>query len=167
MTRHRKGGFFVQEYRVVRLIFKHVYGSIFGLTILPTVRRWEMQLTDEILSRYVGGQIEIQNRNEGYLYRGEIATIAVEGEGDDATLRVTLKWMAKGEGFPSGPKRWVKDDDLTYGASLMIYSVSDIGDGRIALNSWIVGETTVLFPLGGSKLDSSKVEGLNLEDASS
>lgn len=122
-----------------------------------------MQLTEEIAARYVGGQIEVQNPGEGYLYRGEIGTIIVEGEGDDATLKVRLNWMAEGEGFPPLPSRWVPADHTTYDASLMIYSVSDIGDGRIALNSAIVGETVVLYPPDGSKLEEAKVEGLDTD----
>ncbi len=126
-----------------------------------------MQLTKETVVLFVGGQLEVQNPGERYLYRGEIATITVEGEDDDATLKVTLNWMAKGEGFPPLPNRWVNDERLTYDASLMIYSVSDIGDGRLSLNSFIIGETAVLYPPDGSKLDPSKVEGLNLEGAPS
>ena len=31
----------------------------------------------EVVGRYQGGQIEVQNQNEGYLYRGDIDSIAV------------------------------------------------------------------------------------------
>jgi hypothetical protein len=116
-----------------------------------------MQLTNEIVARYVGGQLEAQNQTGNYLYRGEIATITVEGEGDDATLKVTLNWMAKWD-----MNRWVNEDELTYKASLYIYSVYDIGDNRIALDSEIMGEITVLNPPDGDKLDPAKVEGLTL-----
>ena len=126
-----------------------------------------MKLTSETAARYAGGQIEVQNPNEGYIYRGEIATITVEGDGDDATLKVTLNWMAKGVGYPPFPYRWVNDDRRTYVASLVIYSISDVGDCRLALNSSLGGETTVLFLPNGSKLDPSKVKGLNLESKAS
>lgn len=117
-----------------------------------------MELTAELVATFVGGQLEVQNEVEGYLYRGEIATATVEEE----TLKITLVWMAKGVGFPPLPERWVSDDRLTYDASLSIYGVDDIGDGRITLNSWIVHELVVLYPPGGSKLDPAKVEGLQL-----
>ena len=128
-----------------------------------------MQLTTQAVERFKGGQAEIQNQNEGYMYRGEVETIAVENN----ELRVKFAWLAKGEGFPPIPKKWVKDDRLDYAASLEIYSVSDIGssghdtggDSRICLNSFIVGETVVLFPPNGSKLDPAKVEGLQLAQA--
>jgi len=68
---------------------------------------------------------------------------------------------AKGEGSPF-PSRWVNDTNLTYTASLLIYGVSDIGDGRICLQSSITSETVMMFPRDGSKLDPSRVEGLNL-----
>lgn len=122
-----------------------------------------MELTPEIAARYAGGQLEVQNASEGYLYRGEIATATVEGNGSDATFKATLAWNAKGEGYPPFPERWVNNTKLTYGASLSIYSVSDIGDGRILLQSSIVGETTTLFPPDGSKLDPSEVVGLKLK----
>jgi len=117
----------------------------------------------------MGGQVEIQNQNEGYIYRGEIKTIAVE----DNELRVGFVWLAKGEGFPPVPQKWIKDDRLDYVASLEIYSVSDIGssghdvggDNRLCLSSLIVGEVVILYPPNGSKLDPAKVEGLQLTQA--
>lgn len=123
-------------------------------------------LTKKVVERFVGGQAEIQNQNEGYIYRGEIKTIAVE----DNELRVQFVWIAKGEGFPPVPQKWIKDDRLVYAASLEIYSVSDIGssghdvggDSRLYLSSPIVGEVVILYPPNGSKLDPAKVEGLQL-----
>ncbi len=121
-----------------------------------------MELTPEMAASYAGGQIEVQNPGEDYFYRGEIKTATVEGVGDGATFKVTLKWMAKGEGRPL-PTRWVNDTNLTYRASLLIYDASDIGDGRILLQSGIVGEIATLFPPNGSKLDPSRVQGLSLK----
>ena len=117
-----------------------------------------MELTTELLQKFVGGQLEVQNEREGYLYRGEIEAIKVE----DGALRVRLAWMAKGESYPPLPARWVNYDDLDYVASLQICRASDVGGGRIFLSIPFVGEATVLFPPDGSKLDPSKVEGLQL-----
>ncbi len=110
--------------------------------------------------------MEITNEGEEYLYRGEIETIAVK----DGELQVQFSWLAKGEGFPPLPEKWVKDDRLDYKASLEIYSANNIGPSggevgggdRICLTSPIVGETVVLYPPDGSKLDPAKVEGLQL-----
>ena len=113
-----------------------------------------VELTVEIVSRFVGGQLEVQNSHEEYLYRGEIATATVEN-GD---LKITLAWFAKGEGFPPFPIRWIKDDKLDYACSLMIYGVRKISNERILLQSWITHETVVLFPPDSeNKLDQSKV----------
>ena len=128
-----------------------------------------MQLTSQAVERFKGGQMEIQNENEGYMYRGEVETIVVENN----ELRVKFAWLAKGEGFPPIPKKWVNDDKLDYVASLEAYSASDIGssghevggDSRLCLNSPIFDETVVLYPPNGSKLDPSIVEGLQLAQA--
>ena len=127
-----------------------------------------MELTTQAVARFIGGQMEIQNEHEGYMFRGEIKTIAVENN----ELRVKFAWLAKGEGYPPFPKKWVNEDNLDYRASLEIYSASDIGpgstddgiegDNRLCFSSQIVGETAVLFPPNGSKLDPAKVEGLQL-----
>jgi hypothetical protein len=115
-----------------------------------------MQVTSELLAKYVGGQMEIQNQGEGYVYRGEVRTAIV----DIDELQVKFVWLARGVGYP--PVRWVKADQPDYAASLEIYHTSDIGDGRLCFSSAIVGEQVVLFPPDGSKLDPAKVEGLQL-----
>ena len=116
-----------------------------------------MQLSSETLARFKGGQLEIQNKNERYIFRGQIENVVVE----DNIVKVKFAWLAKGkDGFP--PCRWIKDDNLDYAASTKIYFASEIGDGRIAINSPIVGEMAVFFPPDGSKLDPAKVEGLQL-----
>lgn len=128
-----------------------------------------MRLTTENLARFIGGQMEIQNQEEEYLYRGEIKTITVENN----EVRVKFAWCAKGEGFPPMPTHWVKNENLEYAASLEIFAVNNIGPSdhgvgggdRICLNSPIVGELAVLYPSDGSKLDPAKVEGLKLATA--
>ena len=126
-----------------------------------------MQVTSAMLAGYVGGQMEIQNQGEGYLYRGEVKAIGVENN----EIQAKFTWLAKGEGFPPIPNKWIKDDRLDYAASLDIYSASNIGPGggevggddRLCLNSPIVGEMVILYPPNGSKLDPAKVEGLTLQ----
>lgn len=125
-----------------------------------------LTLTNELVQEFVGGQMEIQNAGEGYHYRGEIETIAVE-EGE---LRVRFKWCAKGEGGPPLPDKWVNEENLDYGVSLEICAVSNIGPSggdvgggdRFSLNVPITGELVVLYPPDGSKLDPAKVEGLQV-----
>lgn len=123
-----------------------------------------MKLTTESLARFVGGQIEIQNEGEGYLYRGEVKEIAA----DDSQLIVQLAWMAKSDGYPDSHKKWVRDDCSDYTASLEIYEASDIGpgtkgSGRIMLVSRANHEIVVLLPSDSSHfLDPKHVEGLRL-----
>jgi hypothetical protein len=127
----------------------------------------DMRLTTQDVERFKGGQMEIQNQGEGYLYRGEVTTIAVESN----ELRVNFAGLAKGEGYPPLPQKWVKDDRLDYAASLEICSAinvdpsSEDGGNRLCLQLSIVGEIVVLYPPDGSKLDPSKVEGLVLAQA--
>jgi hypothetical protein len=123
-----------------------------------------VELTNQLAGTFKGGQAEIQNPGERYIYRGEIAAISVES----GELKIQFAWLAKGEGGFPLPKRWVRDDRLAYVAGLIACSTSnigpsgrDVGDGdRLCLNLCIIGEMLILYPLDGSKLDRSKVEGL-------
>ena len=111
-----------------------------------------MDLTTEIVKKYEGGQLEIQNKNEGYLYRGEIAEAWV----DDNSLFVKFKWLAKmGE-----DSKWYTNDNLDYSINLMFTSVSDIGDNRLFYSVSFIWENGTFFPPDGSKLDSKNVIGL-------
>lgn len=124
-----------------------------------------MKLATSGLQQFVGGQLEVSNRGEGYLYRGEIASIEVtEGEklqdvkrDNYGDLKIKLAWNAK-----MNDDEWQNDQTLDYAASLLIYSSSDIGDGRIHLSGMYTGESVTLFPKGGSTLDRAKVVGLEV-----
>lgn len=121
----------------------------------------QLYLTTEVLTAFVGGQLEIKNERDGYLYRGEIAKAVVKSN----ELEVTFAWVAKGEGYPPIPTRWVEHMDLSYQATLDFCSVNDIGPGtegsnRICLLYHALDEVVVFFPPDGSKLDRSKVEKL-------
>jgi hypothetical protein len=126
-------------------------------------------VTTESMARFKGGQLEIQNEIERYLLRGEIGEITVEG--DQLTIR--FAWLAKGEGFPPLPNRWVRDSNLDYSLPLMegFTGVSDIGPSsegggnRLAINSVVSNEMLVFFPPDGSKLDRAKVEEPTAEEA--
>jgi hypothetical protein len=118
------------------------------------------QLTTESLARFVGGEAEIQNEGEGYLFRGEIAEAKVEGN----SLILKFAWCAKNRGGPFGDggapsPDWDNDPTLDYSASLEIYHHSDIGNGRMIFQSPIVGELTTLFPAHGSKMNPESIHG--------
>lgn len=112
------------------------------------------EMTTEGLQRYVGGQAEIQNSSENYIFRGEISEVSVEG----LELALKFDWLAKGKGMP--PAGWVKADRDDYAISLEMCGVSDISAGRLCIDCAPIGELTILYPKGGSRLDPSKVEGL-------
>ncbi|MDB5188071.1 MAG: hypothetical protein JWO50_591 [Candidatus Kaiserbacteria bacterium] len=127
-----------------------------------------MKLTTQDLQRYKGGQLEVRNEGEDYLYRGEIAAVEVtEGKpvpgfpsDNCGDLNITLKWVAKME----DGGEWNVSDRLDYSASLLIYNVSDAEEGRLFLLSPISGEAVTLFPQGGSTLDPSRIVGLNISE---
>ena len=118
-----------------------------------------MRLTTQDVERFIGGQIEIQNEDKGYIYRGEVEAIAVV----DNMLMANCTWVAKGEGFPPFPKRWVREDRFI-SMSLELYSPSDIdhGDPKVGfcIYSFVCGEMVSLLPSDGSRLDLATVEGL-------
>lgn len=115
------------------------------------------ELTTESLARFVGGEAEIQSRNENYLYRGEIATITVNGE----TLTITFTWQAKNCGGvpPHTTQEWENQEDLNYEITLSLFAQSDLGEGRLGLYSPIMGETVSLFPNDGSKMNPANILG--------
>jgi hypothetical protein len=117
-----------------------------------------MELTPEILERFKGGQAEIQDDSEGYLYLGEIEDIYMSTNG---ALTIRFAWCAKMD----ESDRWMNEAELNYAAPIDAGSiVTEIGGGRIALRCPYNGElTVVLFPADHeSMLDPSQVEGLEL-----
>lgn len=128
-----------------------------------------MRLTTELLAPFNGGQIEVQNNTEGYVFRGEIKTAEVN-EMDE--LSIGLAWMAKAEGVERGaqfpvPTGWSNEPNLTYQHSLEVCRVHNVGPGniggnRIMIESPYTGETIVLFTPDISKFDPSVVKGLVL-----
>jgi hypothetical protein len=102
--------------------------------------------------------MEVVNQAEGYVYRGEIATAVVEGDSPRGQkLKVTFVWLAKSDQYP--PLTWGMATTKHVEFGLDIYSVNDIGERRIHLESSITHEEITIFPPDGSKLDRSKIVG--------
>lgn len=116
-----------------------------------------MDLTTELLQPFIGGQLEIQKPEDGLLHRGQIKTAVVA----DGEVTVTWDWLAKGEGYPPLPKKWVVYEPRPWSTELLFSNVSDRSDGRIVINS-VLGEICVFFPKDGSRIDPANVEGLTL-----
>jgi hypothetical protein len=99
--------------------------------------------------------MEIQNTGENYLFRGEIASIALEEE----DLCITFKWLAK----MNDNHEWIKDDGLIWKGNVQIGGcLSDIGNGRLSVTLIYHGENSVLFPREQDGLDPKTVQGLEL-----
>ena len=114
-----------------------------------------MQLSNSVLAGFVGGDVEIQNPNEGYLYRGPTTNLKVE----NGILKIEFEWMAQGEGYPPIPSRWVSTNKTKYEADLMFCSeMKEDSLGRIVFTYNAVGEIVVIFPVNGSKLGIEKVK---------
>ena len=114
-----------------------------------------MNLTNEKVAEFVGGDMEIQNKNEGYLYRGPIKSATIENN----MLLVKFAWLAKGES-----NKWVKEGKFAsvgYARNLESYRISKIR-GQLIFTPLFTSEIVTLFPPNGSKLDPAKVEGLKL-----
>lgn len=124
----------------------------------------------EILASYVGGQMVIQSHYEnfGYLYRGQIKNIVIEG----GELHIEFAWLAMGIGFPPLPKKWMNITsrnllvfDVNLGKCFVTRIDSKINDkvivGRLFLQSEL-GEVSILFSPDDELLDPSEVEGLKV-----
>ena len=128
-----------------------------------------MQLTTEMVQRFVGGQLEIREEYDDYDYCGEIAAITVENN----ELRVRFAWFAKGDVCNPIVQKWVKENLLNYFVDLKIYSATVIGhsvpasgdDRRILLDSDDEGDIYSLYPPNDRRLDPRLVEGLQLARA--
>lgn len=114
------------------------------------------------LDAYVGGEMEIQNQNEGYIFRGRVKSFVI----DDGVLRIQFAWLAEGKGIL--PIGWKIVDRKEYSLYLDLCAVSGIGpssehiggEERICFNCPAIGELCVLFPPDGSRLNKEKIEGL-------
>lgn len=114
-----------------------------------------MNLTEEgLMFRYGDGQLEVQNPNAGYVYRGEIERITITGD----TVNFVMTWMAKGKN--GVPLNWVHHDNLSYSAKYtLVAKGGDMGDDRLAFPGAVSGELYVLFPRGSSEFGIDRVEG--------
>jgi hypothetical protein len=117
-----------------------------------------MRLTKKELDTFICGDMEIQNKNGDYLYRGPTKTIIINNN----IFKVKFGWLAKAENYPLSLGEWLNFDNLDYEISLKIYSIFKDEKGRLLFHSPMIGEIAVLFPKNGIKLDPSKVKGLKV-----
>ncbi len=114
-----------------------------------------MKLTFEELSKYVGGQMEIQNP-EISLFRGQIKSATVK----DDELQVQFAWLARDEGYPGRPTRWVRDAHLDNERFFLhIDKFWSTEDRTLIINCSYTGERAILFLPDRRLLDSSEITG--------
>ena len=115
-------------------------------------------LNNNEVAKFVGGDMEIQNKNE-YLYRGRIKSVNINNN----VLLVKFAWMAKGKGYPVLPIKWVKEDKFAsvgYVRNLEFYRISKIR-GQLIFTPLFTSEIVTLFPpKSKNNLDPAEVEGL-------
>ncbi len=115
---------------------------------------------EALLKKYEGGQLEWQNPDEGWLYRGQIASITVEKNPrpDDVwfnyKMTVTFEWVAE---LDKRKAEWYEMPDKSVTVDTMLYSFNMLGQDRLGMASAIHQELAVFFPPGGSKLAKERV----------
>ena len=99
------------------------------------------------MSKYIGGYAEIIG-SDRYRYRGQINKIEIQpslepesGFGQDATLCVEFEYIYEWQDNEYKPF-----ENKPYLLSLLICNSTDIGGGRLCVNSQILRETIVFFP---------------------
>lgn len=107
---------------------------------------WDDVLKNEAL---IGGDIESQE--DGVVYRGPLSELKEDGD----SIRFTSPWTAR---LNPETGKWEKWHINTCSVNKEV-PPQDIGDGRIFFQMPFLGVCTI-FPNGGSKLDTRKVEGL-------
>jgi hypothetical protein len=130
-----------------------------------------------LLDTFVGGELEVQNRERNYSYRGGIAAIeSVPGTKEEgAHLTIELAWNAASVDADGQPSQlpsggWVESANLAYTCSTELPSpeqgapnlpnVQLLANGRLLITNPYRGELTVLLPKTDSKLDHSRIKQL-------
>lgn len=109
-----------------------------------------MQLDTLTFCAFIGGQLEIQDRADDVLFRGEIASALVEG----TLLRIRFAWCAKNDGSATTPSPdWTNSRKLDHVANLDIYRANTLDSGRLCLDSAVVEERCLFFPDGYRNLE--------------
>jgi len=100
-------------------------------------------LKNESLEKYIGGQAEIKNLGEGYLFRGRIERITI----DNRELKIKFEWLAKKRDHYSSSQKWFITNLTEYVVGYEIYSqCKNVGKNRLSLGSAIASDKIILFP---------------------
>lgn len=128
-----------------------------------------MEITDEVLSRFNGGQIETRVAGDNSVDVAQIGSIWLAVWLKVPAIQANVIWVARGDSFPPRPSVWrhvPECDGHEYSGGSEHYSFNEVGDGRAAFTTQhaeygIV--TAILIPPGHPAiLDPSQVQGLQL-----
>jgi hypothetical protein len=90
--------------------------------------------------RFLNGQLEIENKQTGRLWRGDISRFDLSGH----TFTITLNWLVEAEEIGS---RWTKSErELTHTFDMEEWSDDCHREGRIGITSRTSKETFLIVP---------------------
>lgn len=123
-----------------------------------------MQLTRELVAKFIGGDMEIRNPTQVYNSRGNIFRGPIKGVvfKRDGWLKVKFFWLARAprslDGQDTHPSTWTKCRfSHLYVPPL---GFSECSKGVLISNHLTLDNSTTLFPPGGEHLDPAHVAGL-------
>jgi len=106
-----------------------------------------MEITQELLDNYIGGQMILVSLEGGYLTRGEIREIELRGQFDEQELWMSFSWVSRNTGRPNAVTRdWVRvDEPRELYFRIRDREVADEGDGRISFWYPVLAESATLI----------------------
>lgn len=106
-----------------------------------------MEITQELLDKYIGGQLILVSVEGGYLTRGEINKIELRGQFGEQELWMSFSWVSRNTGRPNAPTYdWVRvDEPRELFFKISDREVADEGDGRISFWYPVLAETATLI----------------------
>lgn len=127
--------------------------EVWDATLDPSIE----QLDPERVAQFTGGQMEMQNPVEKYLYRGQIKSIRLVKEDKNVSLEAEFDWVVQADFNGKLPTSdWRVAEPKPYSTTLLCATASWIDEGyaqerqRLVLNSAVTNELIAMFPPGYS-----------------
>ncbi len=98
-----------------------------------------MHLDINTILPYRGGQIEVHNAREDYLFRGQINKLILK----DDVLIITLAWITNARGHAQS-LRWVRAEVRAHQVKLEEYELIPTQDASLRFQSPSIGELIIL-----------------------
>ncbi len=123
-----------------------------------------MELTNEILVKFIGGDIQIFDSLRDRCICGPVTSVRLDG----STLSATFEWLAQSDGSarePSSKWRVVQQpgQQILRAMTVANATIKDVGNGHVSVKSWPRRIILILCPNEPRyKLNPSKVRGLEL-----